>query len=62
LVVAPEQVQELADVILRLVDDEELRKYLANNAYRFVRENFDSRKNAQRLIELFQGGKICRRK
>ncbi|MCK4886933.1 MAG: glycosyltransferase family 4 protein [Planctomycetes bacterium] len=62
LIVAPEQVQELADAILRLVDDQELRKYLADNAYRFVRENFDSRKNAQRLIGLFQGGKICRRK
>ncbi len=62
LVVDSEQVRELADAILRLVDDEGLRGYLANNAYRFVRENFDSRKNGRRLIELFQGGKICQKK
>lgn len=54
LVVQAGQVQELADAILRLIDDQELRGYLAGNAYRFVRENFDSRKNAQQLIELFQ--------
>ena len=62
LVVDSEQVQELADAILRLVDDEGLRGYLANNAYRFVRENFDSSKNGRRLIKLFQGEKICQKK
>ena len=53
LLVPPEDPEALADMMLRLAADEELRSRLGQNAYRMVRENYDFHSNADHMERLY---------
>ncbi len=46
--------QEYAQQIKRLLDDEDLRLRIAENAYAFVKEHFDWDRNCDRILKLMQ--------
>jgi glycosyltransferase involved in cell wall biosynthesis len=54
LLVSPDNVQELADRISRLLEDRTLRERLANAGYRKAREHFTSRSSAERYADLLR--------
>jgi glycosyltransferase involved in cell wall biosynthesis len=55
LVAAPGRVEEFAEKILRLLDDEELRKRLVNAARRRVEEHYSAEKFIQKIEALYAG-------
>ncbi len=54
LVVEPKNYKQLADAIIRLLDNPELRKKFGEEARKRVEENFDLDKNIKRLISLYE--------
>lgn len=55
LLVPPNDVHELCIAMARLLDSQEDSRRMGKNAAKFVREEFDIRKNVVRLIELLGG-------
>lgn len=53
-VLVAETPQEYAQQIKRLLDDEDLRLRIAENAYTFVKEKFDWDRNCERILKLMQ--------
>jgi len=54
LLAQPRDPTGLADAIERLLKDPELAGRLAENGYRLVREEFDLRRNARRVVDLIE--------
>ncbi|MBI4744685.1 MAG: glycosyltransferase [Actinobacteria bacterium] len=50
LLVGPGDVDQLMNVILRLVEDEELRERLGQNAYREVKDKYTWKKNVEKIV------------
>jgi len=55
LLVAPDNPEALAGVISRLVDDEKLRRRLAESGYEKATENFSSEASVARFVRIFKG-------
>ncbi|MCA9211487.1 MAG: glycosyltransferase family 4 protein [Planctomycetales bacterium] len=53
LLVAPSSIEELADAITRLMDDQDLRKRLGENGRKRVTQDYDLAKNVDRLARVF---------
>ncbi len=55
LLMAPGDVGKLAQNIIRLLEDADLRRKIALANYRYVRENFDIAKIARRMEQFLKG-------
>lgn len=55
LLVPPRDEEALAQALIRLIEDKELRDKLGNNARKRVEERFDINKNIGKFVALFQG-------
>ncbi len=53
ILVLPEDETSLADAIIQLMDDENLREHLGANARKKIEEKFDINKNIKKFAELF---------
>ena len=45
--------EEMAESILKLIDNPELRKHYENNAKSFVYEKYSAKKNTDKMLEAF---------
>ncbi len=55
ILVPPKDEQALADALMQLIEDEDLRRELGERARKRVQERFDIKKNIARYVALFQG-------
>ena len=46
--------QQLAQAILKMLDDPELRKTFQQNGYRFVENELDVRKTTRQMLDAYQ--------